>query len=70
MAIKTLQDKLVAVLGAGFTYRAVAELAGCDISTIARIKSGSTMNPNYATGSAIDSLYAGLAKKQSKKTAA
>jgi transcriptional regulator with XRE-family HTH domain len=70
MNIKTLQEKLTALLDTGLTYRAVAELAGCDISTISRIKSGSITNPTYATGSAIDLAYAGLGRKHPKKSAA
>ncbi len=51
----TLAEKVEALLAAKMTYRAIAERAGCDTSTVFRIKNGAVVNPSYAVGSAIDS---------------
>lgn len=55
---KELAEKLEKLLASGITYKAVAERAGCDASTIYRIKSGAIINPLYSTGRAIDEMHA------------
>ncbi|TKD30004.1 helix-turn-helix domain-containing protein [Azotobacter chroococcum] len=69
MTSNTLASKLAALLDAGFTYKAIAERANCDSSTIFRIRSGAVTNPSYSVGSAIDVMYASLNRKP-KRTAA
>ncbi|WP_062359816.1 helix-turn-helix domain-containing protein [Vreelandella aquamarina] len=55
-----LAEKLEALLASGVTYKAIAERAGCDASTIYRIRSGAIANPLYSTGRAIDEMHAEL----------
>ncbi|MFP3862815.1 hypothetical protein [Pseudomonas sp. B21-047] len=73
MSATDLPSKLDALLGSGLTYKAIAERAKCDISTIFRIRNGHISNPSYVAGTAIDQLHAELVKprkKSSKRTAA
>ncbi|MCY1307883.1 hypothetical protein D9M70_578490 [compost metagenome] len=63
MTTLTLAAKLEALLSAGFTYKAIAERAGCDTSTIFRIRSGAIGNPSYSVGTAIDVMHSELPKK-------
>jgi hypothetical protein len=72
MSATDLPNKLDALLGSGWTYKAIAERAKCDISTIFRIRSGQISNPSYIAGRAIDLMHEELAKpaKPPKKTAA
>lgn len=58
MSDVALQQKLETLLAGRWTYKAIAERAGCDISTIYRIKTGSIANPSYSVGIAIDAMYA------------
>ncbi|WP_280568180.1 helix-turn-helix transcriptional regulator [Chromohalobacter sp. 296-RDG] len=58
---KELAEKLAAILATrSVTYRSVAERAGCDVSTLYRIRSGAIVNPSYTVGRAIDDLHAEL----------
>lgn len=72
MAATDLPNKLDALLGSGWTYKAIAERAKCDISTIFRIRNGQISNPSYIAGRAIDLMHDELAKpaKSPKKSAA
>ncbi|MEB0133452.1 helix-turn-helix transcriptional regulator [Pseudomonas sp. CCI2.4] len=63
MSATDLPNKLDALLGSGWTYKAVAERAKCDISTIFRIRNGQINNPSYIAGRAIDAMHAELAKQ-------
>ena len=67
MTSTTLASKIEILLAAGRTYKAIAEGAGCDTSTIFRIRSGAIANPSYSVGSAIDSMHAELTKPLRKK---
>lgn len=62
MSATDLPEKLNALLGSGFTYKAIAERAKCDISTIFRIRNGDIVNPSYIAGKAIDLMHEELAK--------
>lgn len=57
---KELTKKLEAILASGATYKQVAQRAGCDISTIYRIRTGAVTNPSYSVGRAIDEMYDAL----------
>ena len=57
MSQVTLPEKLKSLLAGGLTYKAVAERAQCDTSTIFRIRNGDIANPSYSVGTAIDALY-------------
>ncbi|MEN5036860.1 hypothetical protein [Pseudomonas sp. TWI929] len=73
MSATDLPKKLDALLGSGMTYKAIAERAKCDISTIFRIRNGQISNPSYVAGTAIDQMHAELAKNAKhsiKKSAA
>lgn len=70
MTNTNLASKLDALLSAGFTYKAIAERAGCDTSTIFRIRSGAIGNPSYSVGTAIDSMHSELPKESSPKQVA
>lgn len=73
MGATDLPNKLDALLGSGLTYKAIAQRANCDISTIFRIRSGQIINPSYIAGHAIDLMHDELAKSTKasiKKSAA
>lgn len=73
MSATDLPNKLDALLGSGWTYKAIAERAKCDISTIFRIRNGQISNPSYVAGIAIDQMHGELgknAKPSTKKSAA
>lgn len=73
MATTDLPQKLDDLLSSGLTYKAVAERAKCDISTIFRIRSGQITNPSYIAGKAIDDMHDELkpnGKRAKPKTAA
>jgi hypothetical protein len=73
MSATELPKKLDALLGSGLTYRAIATRAGCDISTIFRIRNGQISNPSYIAGTAIDLMHEEMNKPSraaAKKTAA
>ncbi|SHM45880.1 hypothetical protein SAMN05216593_10110 [Pseudomonas asturiensis] len=73
MSATDLPNKLDALLGSGLTYKAIAERAKCDISTIFRIRSGQISNPSYIVGIAIDQMHVELGKStkaSDKKSAA
>ncbi|WBF19240.1 helix-turn-helix domain-containing protein [Halomonas elongata] len=55
-----LAKKLEAILASGATPKAVAKEAGCDISTVYRIRSGAIVNPSYSVGRSLDEMYAKL----------
>jgi hypothetical protein len=57
MSDVALPDKLNALLSGAMTYKAVAERAKCDTSTIFRIRTGEIANPSYSVGVAIDAMY-------------
>ncbi|WP_236175938.1 helix-turn-helix domain-containing protein [Pseudomonas pseudonitroreducens] len=63
----TLAEKVEALLAAKMTYRAIAERAGCDTSTVFRIKNGAVVNPSYAVGSAIDLMHSELHQPSKKR---
>ncbi|WP_296267411.1 hypothetical protein [Pseudomonas sp. UBA6562] len=60
MSATDLPKKLDALLGSGMTYKAIAERARCDTSTIFRIRKGEISNPSYMAGTAIDQMHAEL----------
>ncbi|MEQ4255398.1 helix-turn-helix domain-containing protein [Pseudomonas syringae] len=60
MSATDLPNKLHALLGSGLTYKAIAERAKCDISTIFRIRNGQISNPSYIVGTAIDHMHGEL----------
>jgi hypothetical protein len=62
MSATDLPNKLDALLGSGWTYKAIAERAKCDISTIFRIRNRQISNPSYIAGTAIDQMHEELAK--------
>lgn len=73
MSNTDLPKKLDELLGSGLTYKAIAERAKCDISTIFRIRNGQISNPSYIAGVAIDQMHIELgktAKPSCKKSAA
>lgn len=73
MSATDLPKKLDALLASGLTYKAIAERAKCDISTIFRIRNGQISNPSYIAGRAIDFMHEELAKASKpggKKSAA
>ncbi|WP_122846293.1 helix-turn-helix domain-containing protein [Pseudomonas viridiflava] len=73
MSATDLPNKLNALLGSGWTYKAIAERAKCDISTIFRIRNGQISNPSYIAGIAIDQMHGEMtksAKPSTKKSAA
>lgn len=72
MATTDLSKKLDDLLGSSLTYKAVAERAKCDISTIFRIRSGQITNPSYSVGKAIDDLHDELkaAEKRARRKSA
>ncbi len=72
MSNLTLAEKVEALLNAKMTYKAIAERAGCDTSTVFRIKNGAVLNPSYAVGTAIDLMHSELQKpsKQRRPAAA
>lgn len=57
-----LAKKLEAILASGATYKAVAKHAGCDVSTVYRIRTGAIVNPSYSVGRAIDEMFAAIEK--------
>lgn len=63
MSEVALSEKLETLLAGQLTYKVIAERAGCDISTIYRIKTGSIANPSYSVGIAIDAMYAEAVRK-------
>lgn len=73
MSATDLPKKLDALLGSGMTYKAIAERAKCDISTVFRIRNGQISNPSYLAGTAIDQMHAeltGIGKHSPKKSVA
>lgn len=62
MSATDLPNKLDALLGSGLTYKAIAERAKCDISTVFRIRNGQIINPSYIAGKAIDLMHDELTK--------
>ena len=60
MSATDLPRKLDALLASGMTYKAIAQRAKCDTSTIFRIRRGQISNPRYVAGSAIDQMFAEL----------
>ena len=73
MSATDLPKKLDALLGSGLTYKAIAERAKCDVSTIFRIRNGQIGNPSYVAGTALDQMHEELSrngKQTSKKSAA
>ncbi len=73
MSATDLPKKLDALLGSGWTYKAIAERAKCDISTVFRIRNGQIGNPSYIAGTAIDQMHAEMEKSHkasAKKSAA
>lgn len=60
MSATDLPKKLDALLGSGMTYKAIAERAKCDISTVFRIRNGQISNPSYLAGTAIDQMHGEL----------
>lgn len=68
MSATNLPKKLDALLGSGLTYKAIAERANCDISTIFRIRNGQISNPSYIAGTAIDQMHDELSKSSKPST--
>ena len=69
MSTHTLKDKVVELLTAA-TYKAIASRAGCDTSTIFRIRNGHIANPSYSVGKAIDEMHLDHTKAKRRKPAA
>ncbi len=69
MTTLTLAEKIQALLDAGRTYKAIAEAADCDSSTIFRIRTGAIVNPSYSVGKAIDDLHSQVSKAKKKAAA-
>jgi len=57
MSKKPLSEKVDELIRSGMTGKVIADSAGCDASTISRIRSGFISNPAYSVGTAIDHLY-------------
>lgn len=66
MSTTDLPKKLDELLASGLTYKAIAERAKCDTSTIFRIRSGQIINPSYLAGKAIDEMHAELTQQPKK----
>ncbi|WGK60536.1 hypothetical protein QAO71_10570 [Halopseudomonas sp. SMJS2] len=64
MSEKSLSEKVDALIQDGMTGNAIAERAGCDSSTISRIRRGLIGNPAYSVGIAIDQMYAELSLRK------
>lgn len=69
MTTLTMAQKIQALLDAGRTYKAIAEAAGCDTSTIYRVLTGAIVNPRYSVGTAIDEMHTGISKAKKKVAA-
>lgn len=63
MSDKPLSKKVDELIRSGMTGKVIAGKAGCDASTISRIRSGLISNPAYSVGVTIDRLYGELSKK-------
>lgn len=70
MTEAALPRKLDELLANGLTYKVIAKKAGCNTSTIFRIRTGCIADPSYSVGSAIDEMYADLKSKPIQTTAA
>ncbi|MAD27126.1 MAG: hypothetical protein CMK75_03725 [Pseudomonadales bacterium] len=57
MSNTALSEKVDALIKGGMTGKVIAEKAGCDSSTISRIRSGYIPDPKYSVGAVIDELY-------------
>lgn len=66
MSATNLSEKLDELFEMGMTYKAIAERANCDSSTIFRIRTKSITNPSYLVGAAIDALHAEATKRARK----
>lgn len=64
MSEKTLSQKVEALIQDGMTGSSIAERAGCDSSTISRIRRGQIGNPAYSVGIAIDQMHAELVQRK------
>lgn len=69
MSTQTLKEKVVDLLDVA-TYKAIASRAGCDTSTIFRIRNGDIANPSYSVGKAIDEMHLEHTKTKRRKPAA
>lgn len=58
MSAADLPKKIEAIRAAGPSYVAIAKSAGCDISTLYRIRQGLISDPAYSVGTAIDAMHA------------
>jgi len=56
----TFARKVADLIDAGMSCKRIATLAGCDPSTIYRLKVGDIEEPRYSVGKLIDELHAGL----------
>lgn len=70
MTEAALPKKLNELLANGLTYKMIAEKAGCNTSTIFRIRTGLIADPSYSVGSAIDEMHASLKSVSVQTTAA
>lgn len=57
MSAADLPQKIEAIRAAGPSYVAIAKNAGCDISTLYRIRQGLIADPAYSVGTAIDAMH-------------
>jgi predicted transcriptional regulator len=57
MSTKSLPKMVCELLATGYSYKELAILAGCDTSTISRIKTGFIADPRFSVGTAITRLY-------------
>lgn len=70
MSNLTLQEKIEAIHAEGMAYSAIARRAGCDTSTLFRIRQGDIQDPKYSVGTAIDGLYSRVAMPTSAPSVA
>jgi predicted transcriptional regulator len=63
MSTKSLSEMVCELLVTGYSYKELAQLSGCDTSTISRIKTGFIADPRFSVGTAITRLHAGCSKQ-------
>ncbi len=53
----SISEMVEELIGSGMTGKAIAEIAGCDTSTISRIRHGQIIDPKHSVGVAIEDLH-------------
>ena len=64
MSKLSLSEKVIHLKQHGVAYKQIAEQAGCNISTIYRIRDQLITDPSYSIGKTIDDLVSGLSEPQ------